>query len=465
MNIIEAFTDPNLMGGSFYHDTREAWRAVLSGAFALPMDKDRERVFKRLSGERRPPHKRVRELWAIAGRRGDKTHTAAGIAVYMATIGAELDGTLERLSPGEWGAVLLLAVDRHQAKVAMQYITGLLEATPILKNMIIRNNADGILLENGVNIEVATNSHRSVRGRTLLAAILDEVAFYRDEASATPDIELYRALTPSLLTTGGLLVGISSPYARRGLLYDKWRKHYGKNHDDVLVVQGATADFNPTIDADIINRAIEDDPESAKAEYGGQFRDDVEQFLTREVVESLTRPGPTEYQFDRQHRYFAFTDPSGGGPDEFTLAVGHLENDMVIVDCLRGIRKQSPQVVVSEFAELLKSYFINEVIGDRYAGSWPADEFYKHGIRYLTAEDPKNSLYTNSLAAFNSGAVELPPDRVLTTQLINLERRTARGGRDSIDHPRGGHDDRANAVAGLIASAGKRRKRKIAGAW
>jgi hypothetical protein len=36
---------------------------------------------------------------------------------------------------------------------------------------------------------------------------------------------------------------------------------------------------------------------------------------------------------------------------------------------------------------------------------------------------------------------------------VGLERRTARGGRDSIDHAPGAHDDLANAVAGLAAVA------------
>jgi hypothetical protein len=44
-------------------------------------------------------------------------------------------------------------------------------------------------------------------------------------------------------------------------------------------------------------------------------------------------------------------------------------------------------------------------------------------------------------------------DARLLTQLVGLERRTARGGRDSIDHTPGAHDDLANAVAGLAAVA------------
>jgi hypothetical protein len=41
-------------------------------------------------------------------------------------------------------------------------------------------------------------------------------------------------------------------------------------------------------------------------------------------------------------------------------------------------------------------------------------------------------------------------------QLVGLERRTARGGKDSIDHPPGGHDDVANAAAGAIVMALKK---------
>src|SRR4029450_12286297 len=41
-------------------------------------------------------------------------------------------------------------------------------------------------------------------------------------------------------------------------------------------------------------------------------------------------------------------------------------------------------------------------------------------------------------------------------QLTALERRTSRGGRDSIDHAPGAHDDIANAVAGALVTAYKR---------
>jgi hypothetical protein len=86
----------------------------------------------------------------------------------------------------------------------------------------------------------------------LLAAIFDEVAYWRDESSATPDVETYSAVLPSLATTNGLLVGISSPYRRTGLLGAKHRDHFGVDSDDILLVQGPTSTFNPTLSEAVI---------------------------------------------------------------------------------------------------------------------------------------------------------------------------------------------------------------------
>lgn len=451
MNFLEVMDTPELMGDTFQGESWEPWRAVLSGAFAIPMEPDRSRLFSRLAGGRTAPKSRVRELWVVAGRRSAKTQTAGATAVYLATVGAALSGLTDMLSAGERGVISIIAVDRQQAKVALGYIRGMVEESPVLSAMIEKQNTDGIDFTNRVSIEVHTNSFRAIRGRTLLAVLFDEVAFFRSDSSASPDIETYRAALPGLATTGGLFIGFSSPYAKRGLLYDKYRKHYGQE-GDVLVVQGATTDFNPTIDERIIQEALEDDPEAAKAEWLGQFRSDVEAFLQREVLAELTRTSPLELPYDREHRYSAFTDSAGGGMDEFTICIGHMEKDSVVVDVLRG-QRGTPADIVEEYAILLKSYGILEVHGDRYGGSWPADEFRRYGIDYKTSEQAKSGLYQDALPLFNSGRVELPPDQRLINQLASLERRTSRSGRDSIDHAPGGHDDRANAVAGMATHA------------
>src|SRR5262249_56973787 len=106
--------------------------------------------------------------------------------------------------------------------------------------------------------------------------------------------------------------------------------------------------------------------------------------------------------------------------------------------------------VVAEHAALLRSYGIPEVTGDRYAGEWPREAFRTHGITYRVADKPKSDLYRDALPSLNAGLVELLDHPRLVPQLAGLERRTARGGRDTIDHAPGGRDDIANAVAGVI---------------
>lgn len=449
MNIIDFIDSDILTPGSFEGESWNTWRAVLSATFGLGLDKKQQEIFNSLSGGRKCPVRRVRELWVVAGRRSAKTHVSATVGAYLATIGAEIEGIIDNLSPGERGVVSILAVDRKQAAVAFNYVKGIFNASPTLSNMVVKQLAESIELSNGLSIEVHTNSYKAVRGRTLIACILDESAFYMDVDSANPDIEIYRAVLPSLATTGGILIGVSSPYAKRGLLYKKFRKNFGKD-GDVLVVQGSTRDFNPTISEEIIQDSELDDPLAARAEWGGQFRDDVEGFLSQEVVEAAQRSGPKEFPFDRDRSYYAFADPAGGGQDEFTIAIGHQYGGRGIVDVLRA-RKGKPADIVGEYAVLLKQYQIYRVKMDRYAGSWPSDEFARHGITCLPIKKNKSELYVDVLAGFNSNRIELPPDDRIVPQFVQLERRTVRGGRGSIDHPPGGHDDRANAVAGLMS--------------
>jgi hypothetical protein len=109
-----------------------------------------------------------------------------------------------------------------------------------------------------------------------------------------------------------------------------------------------------------------------------------------------------------------------------------------------------PGSVVAEFAEMLKSYRVLTVRGDKYAGEWPVAEFRKHGVIYQAAEKAKSGLYRELLPAVNARRVELLDHPKLVTQLVGLERRVGRGGRDSIDHAPGAHDDLANAVAGVV---------------
>jgi hypothetical protein len=348
---------------------------------------------------------------------------------------------------------MVIAADRKQARTIIRYIRALLTEIPLLRRMMEGDGTrDSFNLNNRITIEVGTASFRSVRGYTIVAALLDELAFWRtDDDAADPDYEIIAALRPGMATIpNAMLLCASSPYARRGELWQAHRKHFGKERDPILVWQAPTLTMNPTIPRRVIEEATERDPASAAAEYGAQFRTDVEQLLTREAVEACISPGVRERPRISRQRYYGFVDPSGGSADSMTLAIGHREGEGVIVDAVRERKPPfSPEAVVEEFAALLKSYGIVRIIGDRYAGEWAREPFRKFGIIYEPSAKPKSDLYRDLLPAINSKLLDLIDNDRLVNQLVGLERRTARGGRDSIDHAPGGHDDLANAVAGV----------------
>ena len=207
----------------------------------------------------------------------------------------------------------------------------------------------------------------------------------------------------------------------------------------------------PVVPQELIDEAYEDDAANAAAEYGAQFRSDVESYISIEVVDACTVPGRHELPAMSTCSYVSFLDLSGGGNDSMTIAVGHLEDKIAVIDAAREVRPPcSLESVVIEFCDLLRSYGIRRVEGDRYAGEWPRERFREHGIEYEPALKPKSDVYREALPTLNGHRCELLDLPRLQAQLCGLERRTARGGRNSIDHAPGGHDDIANSVCGVL---------------
>jgi hypothetical protein len=99
-----------------------------------------------------------------------------------------------------------------------------------------------------------------------------------------------------------------------------------------------------------------------------------------------------------------------------------------------------------------KSYRCRWVVGDHYAGEFPRELFRKHGISYEVCKTPKSDLFRDLLPLLNSGRITLPRHDRLIAQIVGLERRVSRAGKDSIDHAPGSHDDIANAVAGCAVA-------------
>jgi hypothetical protein len=447
MTLVDALDDPTLFKRWFDGESWDGWRTIMKAVFAIPMTESETAFFKSVAGDRIAPTETVREFWAIVGRRGGKDSIVSAVAAFSAAMFSQQ----AKLRPGERGLVACMAVDRDQARVLLNYIRAYFNDIELLKGMVQRETQFGFELNNNIDVEVVTSNFRTVRGRAILLAVLDELAFFRDESSSTPDEELYRAIVPATATLApnSMIIGISSPYRKSGLLFKKYKNHFGRD-GDVLVIQAATRRLNPTIPQEIIDRALAEDVASARAEFLAEFRDDIGGWLAVEMIEAAVDRGVTvRPPASLHHSYLAGCDPSGGsGKDTFTAAISHNEYGVAVLDCLIEIKPPfDPVAAVSQIAAMLRSYNLTEVTGDRYAAEWVVSAFASAGITYRHSERDRSAIYSDCLPLFTSGRARLLDHPKLVSQFAALERKTSTMGKDRIDHGPGGHDDLCNSAA------------------
>ncbi len=453
MTIIEAIQDSRLFK-PFFKDlgTWQAWLVYLRALFGLAQESaaDRQLLFD-CTGLSEAPSRAARESYVVAGRRSGKSRISAMIAVFLASF----KNWTPYLSPGERGYIFIIAVDKAQAGIIKRYISAFLSESKMLRAMVERETKEEIHLKNRMTISIKTASFRAVRGYSVACAILEELAFYRSEDSANPDKEILGALRPALATIPeSLLIGISSPYSRTGVLYDAWKASFGQPGKS-LIWKAPTLTMNPTIDRGEIERAFAEDPLAAKSEWDAEWRSDISAFISSEVIETCIIPGRHELPRITEAQYHAFIDPSGGRQDSFTLAICHLEKSgKIVLDVLRERRPPfQPKGVVAEFSDVLRAYGCTEAGSDRYAGEWVTEAFREQGIAVKNSEQSASELYLEFLPLLMNGSVELLDDKRMAAQFAGLERRARAGGKDLITHYTGGHDDLCNAVAGACVEA------------
>jgi hypothetical protein len=452
-DIVSAMGDDRLFGPMFAGPSWDNWRTVLRGAFALPMSPS-EREFFRSVSNREPPGKRVKELDIIAGRRSGKDSVASAIAAYAA-VTFRSSG---KVRPGERPLVMLLGADRAQARSLLNYVKGYFAEIAPFKAMLTREVLDGVELSTGIDILVSTADYRATRGRTILLAIFNEGAFWPSENSASPDVETFRAVQPSLATLGdeAMTIMISSAYKRSGLLYDRWKRFYGTDDANTLVIHARTTDLNPTISQATIDAALADDPESAKAEWLSLWRDDLAGYIDRITVEACVDFGITMRSRQSGFQYTSWIDASSGqSKDSMCGCVGHREGDTCVIDVIIEIKPPfDPASAVAQIATTLKGYGITRTIGDRWALGFVANEFSRHGIVLEYSDKNRSDIYREALPIIRSKRARLLDSDRMVNQFCNLERRAMPGGGERIDHPqRGGHhDDVVLVVCGCLVA-------------
>jgi hypothetical protein len=405
-------------------------------------------LFRKHTGRQRAREEGYPEAVCIVGRQSGKSAVAAVTCAFEAATSRD---------PGTYA--LLISQDARAAqRVLFGYARETFRASQVLAREVVGERTDSLELATGTTLACYPCRPQAVRGVRARVACLDELAFFRSSEGYPTDREMLRALRPTVATTGGRLLILSSPYGQSGALWDLHARHYGQEESGVLVWQATAPAMNPTLPADYLARMARDDPEAYRSEVLGEFRSGTASLFDPEALDEVVATGVREHPPADGMEYTGFVDPSGGRADAFTLALAHQEA-RVVVDLVRAWHPPfNPTGVVEEVAQLLRRYRVREVGGDRYGGEWPREAFRAEGIRYEVAEQPKSDLYLELLATVNSRSVEVPDLPALLRELRGLERRRGPSGRDRVDHRPGSHDDLANAVAGVVSAVAADRR-------
>lgn len=455
LTIVDAIKDENLFRPYFGDDypTFKKWFICLRAIYGLPIKTDwGRRVFRDCTGRdaAKLPKSGVQSALILTGRRSGKSRIAAVIAAYSAA----LAGLESKLSAGETGLISVVSPTRKQGRIVRDYVRALFDAPMLAAEVVKERSQDAFQLRSGTRLEILASDFRSLRGYSQLAVVVDEIAFMglEDSSKIRTDTQLVQSLQPALATTGGKLIAISSPYAKSGWAYQTYQKYYGNNSSrDILVWNASSKYMNPTLPQKFLDRMKAEDLASFNSEFLGNFRDDVCNFIPLEVIQNLVVKNRFENIPRAGIKYQAFVDLSGGRSDASALAIGHRdEKKKIILDVIDWHQSpHNPFEVVAAMANRLQEFSIKKVTGDAYSAEFADRAFKDRGIHYEKCPKTKSALYAELLPVLCSGDIELLDNKLLVKQLSSLERRTRAGGKDIIDSPPKGHEDTANALAGV----------------
>jgi hypothetical protein len=462
-SLSKAMHDPRLFGKVFEAASFWTWRTVAKLLDGIPLVEQREiDLFCECTGRLAlpEPFKPVRRMAILAGRRAGKDRFLSAVAIWRAALCADWR---RYASPGEQFVVILLGADKRQAAILRRYCEGLARA-PLLAPEVTRHTAEVIEFRNGSALEIAANDARLVRGRSAIAVLGSEAAHWKtSEHASNSDTEVVAGAEPSMAMApdGGVMILGSSVHRRAGYMYERYKALHGNDTAEDICWFAPSTTMNPRLPLQVIEKSLATDRAKASAEYLNVWREDSSDFLPPDAVQACTDAGVYERPPQSGCHYTAYCDGAGGtGTDSFAIAIGHRENDVIIIDAIRERKPRfTPSEVIAEYAALLHTYRIRELYADGYAFGFHADEWKRLGG--ITLIKPDRDTSENYLAALpfilaGRDRVRFPDNSTLRSQLTALERRPGSSStKEKVDHlpHASAHDDVAAAVCGCLVAA------------
>ena len=442
-------------------------RISYDGADQCDLAGEERELARRLFGdvERVPPEAR-HVFVAVCGARGGKSYVLCALRLLFLALTVPLDA----LAPGELAAALIVAPDLRLARQTLRYVQGAAKGCKAIASRIESESADGLVLkrEGGRSVSIeclpATRGGSAVRGRSLVGAVLDECAFFRDESYAVNDAEVFKAVAPRVMP-GGQLVVSSTPWAETGLLFDLFRANHGEPHTCLAAHAPTTLLRDDARTRGMVERERERDPDNAAREFDAQFMTAGSGlFFDGSAIDRAVDPTRAMPLEAKPGTLVIAAADFGFRSDSSGLVVVHDQGGLLSVAELVERRPQKgaplqPSEVVASFAEVMKRHRCSTVRADGHYREAISEHLQTHGLYLWDAPggaNGKTEQYSRARALLHDGKVRLPNHPRLLKQLREVIARPTPGGGLSISSPRwrtGGHGDLASALVLALHSA------------
>lgn len=406
-------------------------------------------------------------VWAL-GRRSGKTLMSAVTATYAGTMLA--DAYKRYLRAGEKFFIVSVANTQDQSKLALQGVKDLINGSPILKRLIVRETSDTLELSNGAVFKALPASSRAGRGMACPLLIFDELAHAIDtESGNAAGGSLYQALSPSVAQFGNLgkILMLSSPWTQAGIFWDLFKQANSGQFPNMQVVQAPTWEVNPTISKEWLDQEKARDPELFAVEYGANFSQSLAAFIDSALVDAAINSyrGPLPPLPSFRGKYYLSLDPARGGRDAYTACIVHMDNGRLVVDKWHEFLPtwsdgKKAQIAIAEVEDWIiehhNLYKFAKVVLDQYNSQSTVQRLRgKMPIEELTWTAPsKTQAFSKLRELFNAGNIELYPHPKGIQQLKNLTVQYRANGTWNVTGGTGAAvDDYALALAGAVLIA------------
>lgn len=407
------------------------------------------------------------EFCDVSSPRTAKTIRAvAGALVATQTV------DVSKLGPGEVPRVSIVSLTRDVADVPFRLLIGTVEASPMLRPLLISKTADAALFRHpsGRPIEVAVvagaRAGASLVARWSAGVIFDEAPRMLGQEDGIVNLDDARSAVLDRLLPGAVVQYIGSPWAPLGPCFEMVKAHWGAPTGELVVLRCTGPAGNPSHwTPEFCERLRRQDANAYAVGVLGEFVDATAGLLTHTAVKRCTRTGPDAIPPIECGACTAAIDPSGASSsgNGFTLVIvdaRHIAGRVVyrVVQALEW-RGCGPEIALKEVGDQCRAYGVRHAFTDEHAGAIIVA--LARNVAGLTLIEEKSSqagnleAFTNLANLVATDSIEFSPKKAFERDLLSVRKTaTPLGWKIVLPHTADGrHCDYAPALARAVAHA------------